>query len=665
MLVKLRIGHRLYGGFGLLVALAIIASATAYLLLGTIAEEVGLARQLSTNALRNLETGRMIEIMRRSTQRFSVSADPQAKRDFDENSAKAISNLQTQIEKAVSPQRKAKYGEVKSGLETEQKDFATLALRTETGVKTKTDLVSETASLDAAATELAKSAAATADRALADAVASAQQAILRVGVTGWQFLATTDPRSATDFHEAVDRAQVALKQIGEQPGAKALSPAAGAALADRLMNYAGMFTTAAEALASADKINRDGSIERAVETMDQARASLMASADAAAVRAAAALSNAERLQLGLIGVVVVLGGALAFRIARGIARPLQAITATMRVMAAGNTTVEIPGQGRMDEIGAMAAAIEVFKNGMVEREQMAERERLDQAEKALRAEAMKELNEAFSVAFHEVGVGIVNASMAVDTDSKSLTSSAKLTREQADAVTQASAGASRNVETVAAAAEELRASIAEINGQVVTAASTSTKAVEQSTRAGETVKGLAVAAERIGQVVDLITSIASQTNLLALNATIEAARAGDAGKGFAVVAAEVKGLANQTANATGEIQAQVAAIQQETSRAVESITEIAQTIGSIQEITTSVAGAVEQQSAATAEISRSVQQASVGSREVALAISHVSAATDTTAHAIESLRRTSEHLSTHATLLQREVEEFVEKARAF
>ena len=102
-----------------------------------------------------------------------------------------------------------------------------------------------------------------------------------------------------------------------------------------------------------------------------------------------------------------------------------------------------------------------------------------------------------------------------------------------------------------------------------------------------TVQALSTGAEKIGEVVKLIHSIAAQTNLLALNATIEAARAGESGRGFAVVASEVKALANQTAKATEEISAQVAAMQASTSEAVTSIGGITETIAQMSEITVS------------------------------------------------------------------------------
>ena len=117
-------------------------------------------------------------------------------------------------------------------------------------------------------------------------------------------------------------------------------------------------------------------------------------------------------------------------------------------------------------------------------------------------------------------------------------------------------------------------------------------------------KALAEAAQKIGDVVGLIHDIAGQTNLLALNATIEAARAGEAGKGFAVVASEVKHLASQTAKATEEIRAQIAAIQARPADAVGAIRGIGGTIRQMNEIATTIAAAVEEQGAATAEISR-------------------------------------------------------------
>ena len=120
-------------------------------------------------------------------------------------------------------------------------------------------------------------------------------------------------------------------------------------------------------------------------------------------------------------------------------------------------------------------------------------------------------------------------------------------QRQAVAVAAAAEEASAGVQTVAAAGEELTASIAEISRQVASRRRITGKAVADAKRTDAIVRALAEGAEKIGHVVGLITNIAGQTNLLALNATIEAARAGDAGKGFAVVASEVKSLANQTA----------------------------------------------------------------------------------------------------------------------
>lgn len=188
-------------------------------------------------------------------------------------------------------------------------------------------------------------------------------------------------------------------------------------------------------------------------------------------------------------------------------------------------------------------------------------------------------------------------------------------------------------------------------------------AVSQASNTNNAVKGLAESAQKIGAVVQLISDIANQTNLLALNATIEAARAGEASKGFAVVASEVKNLASQTAKATGDISAQIGAIQDATNESVNAIEGISGTIHEISEIAGSISAAVEEQGAAISVIARSIQEAAAGTTGVSDNIAEVTKAASETGQSADEVQKTSRELSEQAETLKREVEDFLSEVR--
>ncbi|MEI9985805.1 MAG: cache domain-containing protein [Aliidongia sp.] len=374
-------------------------------------------------------------------------------------------------------------------------------------------------------------------------------------------------------------------------------------------------------------------------------------------------ARARDTVLGAAALLIVLGF-IAWPIARSIVQPLRAMTATMVRLATGDTQVAIPA-GRRDEIGDMARAVEVFRDSMID----AARLRADQEAQKRQAEADKQLALNKMADEFESGVlaaldTLASAAGKMRTTAESMSSTAEETSRQATTVAAASEQASANVQTVAAATEELTSSIAEIGRQVVDSAGIAGRAVDEATRTDATVQGLSAAAEKIGAVVKLISDIASQTNLLALNATIEAARAGEAGKGFAVVASEVKSLANQTARATEEISAQVAAMQGATGDTMQAIQSISGIIGTISEITTTIASAVEQQGAATQEIARNVQEAARGTGEVSVNIVGVNQAASETGAAASMVLSSAEELGRQADTLRGNVDKFLAKIRA-
>jgi methyl-accepting chemotaxis protein len=370
------------------------------------------------------------------------------------------------------------------------------------------------------------------------------------------------------------------------------------------------------------------------------------------------------LGLAILGIALI-GGAIAWLIGRSISGPLGELGARMQGLADGSLEGDIPGLGRGDEVGAMAATVQIFKDNAIRIRglEKAEEEAKSRAAAERRA-AMESLAGDFERSVNGIVRTVSSAAAGMQTTAQSMTATASDASARAATVGAASQSASNNVGTVAAAAEELSSSVAEISRQVARSSEIASKAVGDAERTNATVQALSTGAEKIGEVVKLIHSIAAQTNLLALNATIEAARAGESGRGFAVVASEVKALANQTAKATEEISAQVAAMQSSTSEAVVSIGGITQTIAQMSEITVSISTAIDQQGDATREIARNIQSVAAGSSEISAHIGGVTTAAAATGTAASDVLSNARELDNQSGKLRGAVDEFLTKVRA-
>lgn len=365
--------------------------------------------------------------------------------------------------------------------------------------------------------------------------------------------------------------------------------------------------------------------------------------------------------VGLCAISLVFAFAMFFFVSTGITGPITRLTDAMKYLADGDLAVEVPSTENKDEIGNMAKAVLVFKNNMMENEQLkASQEEQNKRTEVEKRELMQKMANDFESSIKSIVSGVAAAATELSQTARDMSSTVSTSSHLASGATTAAHSTNANIQSVASATEELSASVREISGQLQKTNMLVHQSTEKAENADKLAADLGAASRRVEEVMGMISDIAGQINLLALNATIESARAGEAGKGFAVVASEVKNLAGQTDKSINETKKVIEEMRSASDAIAVALSEIKASVSNISTATTTVASAVEEQSATTSEISRSMQTAAHGTQTVTDNLGQVSA---NAGAASEQMLAASLELSQQAEMLNIQVDSFIAKIR--
>lgn len=666
-LSNLKIGTRLFGGFGVVLGLLVLLAGIVSINLMQTRDDVVSYRSTAVNTNQIGRVQANVLMTRMGVKDFIINASPEAIATVKERHAQAMALFGEAEKTVLKDDERAILDNMRGKMETYGSTFDAV-----TKLQDKRNEVVESV-LNANGPKIRKNLSDVMATAYSDndAIAAfyagrAQESLMLGRLYAQKFLLTNEA-------EAFERAVAELSELDESY-AELLSELQNPERRELVQGAREMTQAYVAGVKNVAAIidERNGLIRGTLDVIGPEVAALVeemklnykTEQDTLGPRMQATAENSVVISLAVAAVAVVIGVLAAFFIGRSITGPVNGLTTAMGRLSDGDVGTEVPSTGQKDEIGVMARAVQVFKDNMIRARELEEQEKLQQAERNRRAEAMEKAINEFQTLSAERLQALRGVSEELGRSADTLVGVANETKEQSTGAAVASDQTAANVQSVSAAAEEMDSSFGEIVSQVTRASSSVESTSGRARQTLASIEDLQAQSEGIAQVIELITGIAEQTNLLALNATIEAARAGEAGKGFAVVASEVKSLATQTGKATEEISEKIRRVQESCGTSVSAVREIVTSIEEVNEISAAISAAVEEQKAATSEITRNMQEAARGTEQLSTNIGRVNEATDRTSETVGGVTNAARRTETEAAAMKEAIDGFINRVKA-